>query len=74
MIQIYNPEYYYKTQEYYATEVLLKDYYSWFNFTNEFYEGYHKWLMDEYRCYIKGSCLLNFENEEDYTWFLLRWS
>ena len=27
MIQIYNPEYYYKIQEYYATEVLLNFYF-----------------------------------------------
>lgn len=40
---------------------------------NSFYVGFRRWLKETYNIDNNGNSVLTFENDHDYTMFMLRW-
>lgn len=73
MKQIIDPKYYYKLCNIYEREVEQP--------TGErvwldasFYGGFRKWVKEKYNITNNGSTILTFEDDRDYTMFMLGWS
>lgn len=71
MIQITDPQYYYELCQEYKQVI--------FNKTKQkvwlepsFYESFKKWVKDEYNIDNDGTIVLTFEDDRDYTMFMLK--
>lgn len=72
MIQITDPQYYYDLCRTYEDQLILNgkqvvsiDY---------FYEGFRRWIKNEFNIDNNGTVVLTFEDDRDYTIFMLRWN